>query len=134
MIETSGNAVQQSLTECIATRPADKARKEMPTKSKYTTAADFEAQLYNKYPALLDLLLSDKTTGSNIFWATDSYESRGDEYKADQPLLKELIIRERTAPTPQIRKSKRRAAGTNPQKGGGLYSWMDLRESDRQTG
>lgn len=40
---------------------------------------------------LLDILLTDRTTGKNILWATDSYESMGREFKAASEIKKELI-------------------------------------------
>ena len=40
---------------------------------------------------LLNILLSDKTTGKNILWATDSYESMGEDYKSTSEIRKELI-------------------------------------------
>lgn len=43
---------------------------------------------------LLDILLSDKTTGKNILWATDSYEAMGEGYKATSEIKKELITGE----------------------------------------
>ena len=33
---------------------------------------------------LLDILLKDRTTGENILWATDNYESLGYLYKSDR--------------------------------------------------
>lgn len=36
--------------------------------------------LLQKYPDAFAMLLRDHTTGKNIYWATDSYESRGDGY------------------------------------------------------
>lgn len=36
-----------------------------------------EKSLYEKYPAVLDLLLIDNTTKKNIIWATESYKRRG---------------------------------------------------------
>ena len=33
-----------------------------------------EKSLYEKYPAILDLLLLDNTTNKNIIWATESYK------------------------------------------------------------
>lgn len=59
------------------------------------TAEALEKDLYRRYPALLDTLLQDRTTGTNIVWATDSYAGRGDGYQADQPLYAGLIIREK---------------------------------------
>lgn len=40
---------------------------------------------------LLDILLSDKTTGKNIIWATDSYEAMGEDYSSASEVKKELI-------------------------------------------
>lgn len=39
-----------------------------------------ENYLLQQYPQALQILLIDHTTGGNIFWATDSYESQGDGY------------------------------------------------------
>lgn len=36
-----------------------------------------EKSLYEKHPAILDLLLIDNTTKKNIIWATESYKRRG---------------------------------------------------------
>lgn len=41
---------------------------------------------------LLKLLLSDKTTGRSIIWATDNYVKYGEEYEASREILPELII------------------------------------------
>lgn len=50
-----------------------------------------EDSLVNKYPEVLNILLKDRTTNKNIFWATDNYESKGDYYKFSSPIKIELI-------------------------------------------
>jgi hypothetical protein len=40
---------------------------------------------------LLDILLEDKTTGKNILWATDSYESKGKKFAPNAPITSELV-------------------------------------------
>ena len=40
---------------------------------------------------ILETLLSDRTTGENIIWATDDYAERGDGYTFHQHILPELI-------------------------------------------
>ncbi len=52
-----------------------------------------EDNIISLSPALLDILLKDnsKDTQRNIFWATSDYESLGDKYKYDSPILPELI-------------------------------------------
>ncbi len=40
---------------------------------------------------LLDRLLEDKTTKTNILWATDAYKDKGKEYERDQEIHSELI-------------------------------------------
>lgn len=40
---------------------------------------------------LLERLLSDKTTKTNILWATDAYKERGIRYERDQEITAELI-------------------------------------------
>jgi type II restriction enzyme len=43
---------------------------------------------------LLKLLLADKTTKSNIIWATDAYEAQGAEYRRDAEITEKLITSE----------------------------------------
>lgn len=50
-----------------------------------------ENELIEKYPELLEILLCDRTTGSNIFWATTNYEYLGDDYLYNAPILTHLI-------------------------------------------
>lgn len=53
-----------------------------------------ENDIINQYPDVLDILLLDRTTRENIFWATDSYEHLGKEYRYKSPILPELITGE----------------------------------------
>lgn len=39
-----------------------------------------ENYLLQKYPGALEILLHDRTTGGNIYWATDSYDEKGEGY------------------------------------------------------
>lgn len=48
---------------------------------------DYLAQKDN----LLEILLIDKTTGKNILWATDSYESRGKKFRSTAQIKTELV-------------------------------------------
>ncbi len=54
-------------------------------------ADTIESRLYLFSPCILKILLLDRTTGHNIFWATDSHISHGKEYEANMPLRVELI-------------------------------------------
>ena len=40
---------------------------------------------------LLEILLADKTTGKNILWCTDNYESLGSSYQCNAQIYPELI-------------------------------------------
>ena len=48
------------------------------------------------YPvhSTIDLLLKDKTTKQNIFWATSSYAENGEGYEAGSQITKELLFAE----------------------------------------
>lgn len=50
-----------------------------------------ENEIVQQYPEVLDILIRDHTTRENIFWATDNYEHRGEEYKYNKPIKPELI-------------------------------------------
>ena len=53
---------------------------------------DINEELLRSYdPEVLDLLLQDRTTGSNIFWATNDYQKLGGRYGYSAPILPELI-------------------------------------------
>lgn len=53
-----------------------------------------ENELIEKYPDLLEILLSDRTTKKNIFWATNNYEHLGDLYQYASEILPDLITGE----------------------------------------
>ncbi len=53
-----------------------------------------ENDIVHQYPGVLDMLLLDRTTKKNIFWATDNYEHLGKEYRFMSPILPELITGE----------------------------------------
>ncbi len=50
-----------------------------------------ENEIKNKYPDVLETLLFDRTTRSNILWATDNYKSLGNGYEHNSPITIELI-------------------------------------------
>lgn len=50
-----------------------------------------ENEVVDKYPGVLDILLSDHTTGNNIFWATNNYEYLGKGYEFTSQILPNLI-------------------------------------------
>ena len=50
-----------------------------------------ENDIIKKYPKVLDILLCDRTTNSNIIWATDNYQHLGDSYAIKSEILPELI-------------------------------------------
>ncbi|MCC8073197.1 MAG: hypothetical protein LIO62_03635 [Clostridiales bacterium] len=43
---------------------------------------------------LLEVLLKDKTTKSNIIWATDAYSSLGSSYQRDKEIEVDMIVGE----------------------------------------
>ena len=51
----------------------------------------FENELLELYPGVLEMLLRDHTTGTNIFWATNNYEFLGNEYAYHAPISLKLI-------------------------------------------
>lgn len=53
-----------------------------------------EDEIFHLYPALLRLLLEDKTTKRSILWATSDYESNGPEYKETSEIRAEQITGE----------------------------------------
>lgn len=50
-----------------------------------------EETLRSYDPDVLDILLKDRTTGGNIFWATNDYAKLGGRYAYAAPILPELI-------------------------------------------
>ncbi len=60
--------------------------------SKALNKADIlENDIREKYPDILELLLIDRTTGQNIFWATDDYKQLGEDYEYNSPIYPKLI-------------------------------------------
>lgn len=53
-----------------------------------------EIDLFNQYPNVLELLLKDRTTQKNIFWATDSYAGKGAGFQFSDPITIEHVIGE----------------------------------------
>lgn len=56
-----------------------------------TQTIDIPEDFLLKKVDLLDLLLQDKTTGRNILWATDSYESKGEKFVPNAPITSDLV-------------------------------------------
>lgn len=66
-----------------------------------------ENSIYNIDINLLAILLSDKTTGENILWATDMYESYGDNYSASSKItINQITGRNGQVIKPRTKKSK----------------------------
>ncbi|MCF0187428.1 MAG: restriction endonuclease subunit M [Bacteroidaceae bacterium] len=53
-----------------------------------------ENDLLAQYPEAFEILLKDRTTGGNIYWATDSYKSLGEGYGFYDEITKEKITGE----------------------------------------
>lgn len=54
-----------------------------------------ETRLWEQYPDVLKTLLRDRTTGRNIFWATDSYAYREEPgYQYSDPITVEAVTRD----------------------------------------
>lgn len=58
---------------------------------KDTQTIDIREDYLLKKDKLLDILLQDKTTGKNILWATDSYESKGAMFAPNVPISSDLV-------------------------------------------
>lgn len=52
-----------------------------------------ENDINRLYPGVLEMLLYDHSTQSNIIWATDNYKNLGDSYTFDSPITTELITK-----------------------------------------
>ncbi|MBK6699286.1 MAG: hypothetical protein IPG55_05185 [Saprospiraceae bacterium] len=59
-----------------------------------TSSIDIREDYLLKKDNLLDIFLQDKTTGKNILWATDSYESKGEMFAPDAEIKAELVTGE----------------------------------------
>lgn len=53
-----------------------------------------ENEIVNLSPQILRELLSDKSSGKNIVWATNNYEAYGEFYKSESEIVPELITGE----------------------------------------
>ena len=66
-----------------------------------------ENSIYNIDENLLTILLSDRTTGKNILWATNMYESHGLNYSSSSQITVEQITgRNGQVIKPRTKKSK----------------------------
>lgn len=74
-----------------------------------------ETWLWENFPEAFTALLKDYTTGGNIYWATDSYESQGECYRYFDEMISErinvekgLVVRPRALKDcdEQVRRSK----------------------------
>ena len=66
-----------------------------------------ENDLRQKYPEVLEQLLRDHTTQTNIFWATSNYEQLGKGYEYTSPILPDLITGDRgNVIMPRVQKDK----------------------------
>ena len=57
----------------------------------YTQHIDIHEDYLLKEDNLLDILLSDKTTGEKILWATNSYTSNGEQFLPHEEIKPELV-------------------------------------------
>jgi len=58
---------------------------------KLTALIDIREDYLSKKDHLLEILLQDKTTAKNILWATDSYESKGEQFAPNAPITTDLV-------------------------------------------
>ena len=58
---------------------------------KLTALIDIREDYLSKKDHLLEILLQDKTTAKNILWATDSYESKGEQFAPNTPITTDLV-------------------------------------------
>lgn len=65
-----------------------------------------ETNVLKDYPEILDILLYDQTTKSNIIWATDNYSKRGPKYQIDEKITSNLINSKFKIIKPRVEKSK----------------------------
>ena len=56
-----------------------------------TQSIDIREDYLLKKDNLLEILLQDKTTATNILWATDSYESQGKQFAPLAPITTDLV-------------------------------------------
>ena len=64
----------------------------MALDEQHTAGSGFIESFVSRYPTrILEALLKDRTTGRNIIWADDEYESLGEGYRADCEITVEKI-------------------------------------------
>ena len=64
----------------------------MALDEQHTADSGFIESFVSRYPTrILETLLCDRTTGRNIIWADDEYESLGDGYRGDDEITVEKI-------------------------------------------
>ena len=63
----------------------------MINKKKKIETIDIREDYLLKKDKLLEILLQDKTTGKNILWATDSYETMGELFAPLTPITTDLV-------------------------------------------
>ncbi len=61
------------------------------TKKNSNTTIDIREDYLLKKDKLLEILLQDKTTSTNILWATDSYEYKGAMFAPNVPITSDLV-------------------------------------------
>ena len=67
-----------------------------------------EYDVFKEMPKVLDILLSDHSSGKNIVWATNNYAAHGKSYYEDQCISSKLISGYmRKIVKPRIEKSQR---------------------------
>ena len=67
-----------------------------------------ENDIYTMDNDILDILLLDRTTGRNIIWASDDYESYGESYEAKYPITVFQITKEnKDIIQPRVTKNKK---------------------------
>ena len=73
---------------------------------KDTQTIDIREDYLLKKDKLLEILLQDKTTGENILWATDSYQSKGAMFAPNVPITSDLVTGKNNLIQPRAVKSK----------------------------
>lgn len=79
-------------------------------KNKSMTTADAEKDLIFADPCLLGVLLTDRTTGRNIIWATDDYAELGEQFSFSSTVTSEIIFENPSLIKPRSEKERERQA------------------------
>lgn len=81
---------------------------------------------------LLDRLLMDKTTKSDIIWATYAYTELGTAYHRDKEITVDLITGQHSGVIKnRAPQSLRASVGADTETRRGVYPALDLREDER---